>query len=488
MRRLFISVACPMLLAIGGVLGPSIARADGLPAGLFLIRQDLVSTTGSTLTSGSVDRLTAVRTLTHHGTSMLRTRGLTFDRAALILRLSGTQCHAALTTALMDRQRQRLQLPLGRWQRSALSLRPSTVAHTLGVSFAAPGRGCRLQLAGAQLHVVPKARVTKSPMRQTIYPPHPIALGAAVRWSAVSSLTGYANTFLSKFQWMTAEDAMKMTYLEPAQNVYNFSTADLMIAWAQANGKQIHGHTLIWHEQLPGWITQGQPGLLGLTHQPWTAPALQQAMDSYIANVVGHFNGKVPEWDVVNEPLHWDGTLHQDIWSQTIGPDYIEEAYRDARAADPTAKLCLNQNGAEAPGPEADALYALISRLRAEGLVDCLGFEMHLSGSGIDTATLEATFRRFAGLGVEIHISEMDDDLAQVPGDETTRLATQAQAYHTAAIACYRVPQCTRFTTWGVSDAATWLTDADAEPLPFDPNMAPKPAWAAIQQGLQSGT
>jgi endo-1,4-beta-xylanase len=279
-----------------------------------------------------------------------------------------------------------------------------------------------------------------------------------------------------------------MMYLEPAQNGYEFSTADRIVAWALAHGKQVHGHTLIWDHELPAWLTQGQPGVLGLTHQPWTAPLLQQVMDSYITKVVSHFRGKVPEWDVVNEALRADGSLNQDVWSQTIGSGYIEEAYRVARAADPSAKLCYNQNGAEVAGPEADGLYTLISTLRSEGLVDCLGFEMHVSGSGIPEAGLEMNWRRFANLGVEIHVSEMDDDISQVQGDEPTRQAIQAQAYRAAADACYRIVQCTQFTTWGMTDASTWIPGANAEPLMFDANMAPKPAWYALQQSLHTHT
>jgi endo-1,4-beta-xylanase len=257
---------------------------------------------------------------------------------------------------------------------------------------------------------------------------------------------------------------MKMLYLEPTQNSYDFSNADQMVGWARSNGKQVHGHTLVWNQEIPAWVIQGQPVLLGVSHQPWTQAQLQQIMDSYITTVVGHYKGQVPEWDVVNEALQ-----------------------RDARAADPSAKLCYNEIGAEVAGPEADALYTLISKLHSEGLVDCLGFEMHVSGGGPPEADLESNWRRFASLGVEVHVSEMDDDLSQVPGDEASRLALQAQAYHAAAVACYRVLQCTRFTTWGFTDAATWVNGSNAEPLEFDSNMAPKPAWDAIQRGVQSG-
>jgi endo-1,4-beta-xylanase len=489
MRRVFTMLACPLLLAIAGVFGPSVARADTtLPASLFLVRQGLVSVTGASSTSSGVGRPSSVVTLVRRGTSMVRVRGLRFDRATLILQLSGTRCHGVVTTAMMDSQRQRLHLPLGRWQRRTMSARPPTVAHTLGVSFIGPARDCRLQLAGAQLHVVPETKAAEAPKTKPTHAYHPIALGAAVRWSNVSSVSGYANLFLSNFQWMTAEDEMKMAFLAPARNSYDFSTADRMVAWALANGKQVHGHTLIWDQELPGWLAQGQPGLLGLSHQPWTAPQLQQIMDGYITTVMSHFKGKVPEWDVVNEGLRPDGSFDQDIWYQTIGSGYIEEAYRAARAADPSAKLCYNEIGAEVAGAEADALYTLISTLRSEGLVDCLGFEMHVSASGIAEADLESNWRRFAALGVEIHVSEMDDDISQLQGDEPTRQAIQAQAYRAAADACYRIVQCTQFTTWGMTDASTWIPGANAEPLMFDANMAPKPAWYALQQSLHTHT
>ena len=62
-------------------------------------------------------------------------------------------------------------------------------------------------------------------------------------------------------------------------------------------------------------------------------------------------------------------------------------------------------------------------------------------------------------------------------------LATQAVAYHNAATACWDIAACHSFTTWGFTDAVTWLGTSTA-PLLFTGDYQPKPALIAVEQAL----
>lgn len=292
------------------------------------------------------------------------------------------------------------------------------------------------------------------------------ALGAQVLGGADPR---YAPTYLANFESMTPENEMKMDALQPARGSFSFATADAMVDWARARGKTVRGHTLVWHNQLPEWLTS----------RSWTRDELREVLREHVQSVVTHFRGRVAEWDVVNEPLEGDGTLRSNLWMDVIGPSYVEDALRWARAADPAARLYVNDFSTERLNAKSDGLLALAGDLRERSVpLDGVGFQTHVSTSWHPSpGELEVNLRRFAALGLDVGITELD--VADLGHD----LAAQAAVYRDVAAACRAVAACRGVTTWGISDAMTWLGSASA-PLPFDASYAPKPAWPALLAGL----
>ena len=45
---------------------------------------------------------------------------------------------------------------------------------------------------------------------------------------------------------------MKFGPIHPDPNTYNFGPADAIVAFAQAHGMAVRGHTLVWHNQVAG--------------------------------------------------------------------------------------------------------------------------------------------------------------------------------------------------------------------------------------------
>ena len=302
-----------------------------------------------------------------------------------------------------------------------------------------------------------------------------VALGAAVTWAYVVQDAGYREAFLREFKSLTPENEMKMMYLQPRRGEFDFAQADQLVAFAQANGKEVHGHTLVWHSQNPAWLTA----------VPQTAPELSDIMRRHIQTVMGHYRGRVREWDVINEPLETDGSLRRNTWLSAIGEDYVAQALRFAREADPNAHLFINEIDADVPNPKSDALYALARRLRlADVPLDGVGLQLHTGlGRAPSREALEANIRRFAELGLRVQITEMDVAAEGPPEGRAERLATQAQIYGDAAAACQAVPACERLTVWGVSDRYSWL-GASQEPLLLDANYVAKPALHAVRGAL----
>lgn len=302
--------------------------------------------------------------------------------------------------------------------------------------------------------------------------------GAAVRWPTLGQQSGYAAIAGRRFDIITPENEMKWDTIEPQRGQFNFVPADAIVDFAAAHGEAVHGHALAWHSQNPAWLTNGG----------FSRDELVGILTSHINAVVGHYVGRVAVWDVVNEPIGDDAQLRPTIWSQGIGSDYGDLAFRAARAADPTAQLYVNEYGIEEPGPKADALYAFVSGLVARGVpIDGVGFQAHITPGAITTAGLQSQFARYAALGLEVSITELD---VRIPVPATAAaLAAQAATYVVARDACVTAPNCATFTTWGFTDAYSWIPaflPGQGAALPWDEFLNPKPAYTSIAPLLRN--
>ncbi|HEV2724420.1 MAG TPA: endo-1,4-beta-xylanase [Thermoleophilaceae bacterium] len=296
-------------------------------------------------------------------------------------------------------------------------------------------------------------------------------LGAAVSARAAREDDAYLRTFVSNFTSLTPENEMKWAIIHPARGRYAFSDADALAGLARATGKRVRGHTLVWDQQLPRWVTK----------RDWTRRELRRVLVEHVKRVVSHFRGRVAQWDVVNEPLLPSGRLKENVFTRVLGPGYIALAFRAARAADPKVKLFLNENASEHPGPKQDALVALTARLRRRGVpLDGVGLQDHTqAGLAPGAARLGATMRRFTRLGLDVEITELD---VAIPQGGSQRV--QARDYAATAAACTAEPRCTGLTIWGVTDRWSWI-GADKRALPFDERGRAKPALAAVLRALR---
>lgn len=310
-----------------------------------------------------------------------------------------------------------------------------------------------------------------------------MALGPAVSDPAYASIA-----FGGNFGGLTTENALKWQFIHPQPDVYTFQEGDALVALAKAHGMKVHGHTLVFGEANPHWV-QSLP-----TTTPADKAKVKQVMLDHIATVVKHYTGKIATWDVVNEPLadydDFDPStnviLRRHKWFQAMGESYIGEAFRAAHAADPNAKLFMNEYGLESDGERWQAFLALVTRLKAQGVpIDGVGFQAHVyeAGDKISVATLRAHMQRLAQLGLVSRISEMD-----VYSDDGQ--AVQAQQYADVFQTCLAVPSCISFTTWGVSDRYDTYKDDDGgiaygQDFLWSDTMQPTPATTKLQSLLQ---
>ena len=281
----------------------------------------------------------------------------------------------------------------------------------------------------------------------------------------------------SEFDQITPGNGMKWYATEPQQGVFDFTKGDEIVALARADHQKVRGHTLVWHSQLPGW----------LTGREWTATELRAVLKKHIQSEVRHYRGKIYAWDVVNEAFNEDGTYRETVFYRTLGPGYIADALRWAHQADPKARLYLNDYNVEATGPKSDAYYALAKELRAQGVpLHGFGLQTHLALQYGYPATLEDNLRRFARLGLDTALTEVDVRM-QLPVTEE-KLNRQAEWYRDMTEACLAVRRCVGITVWDYTDKYSWIPaffPGEGAALPWDEELRPKPAYFALREALR---
>ncbi|MFE5311206.1 endo-1,4-beta-xylanase [Isoptericola sp. NPDC056605] len=270
-----------------------------------------------------------------------------------------------------------------------------------------------------------------------------------------------------EFGMITAENEMKMDATEPQQGQFSFSSGDRILDWATSHGKRVRGHALAWHSQQPGWM------------QTMSGSQLRQAMLNHVTQVATHYKGKVYAWDVVNE-AYADGSsgARRDSNLQRTGNDWIEAAFRAARAADPNAKLCYNDyNTDNWSHAKTQGVYTMVKDFKARGVpIDCVGFQAHFNSGNPVPNNYHETLQHFADLGVDVQITELD-----IEGSGSS----QAEQYQGVTQACLAVSRCTGITVWGVRDSDSWR--ASGTPLLFDGNGQKKAAYTSVLDVLNDG-
>ena len=303
-------------------------------------------------------------------------------------------------------------------------------------------------------------------------------MGTAVRSATLAQEPAYASIAGSRFDILTPENEMKWDVIEPQQGVFNFAAADAIVNFAVNHGQTVHGHTLTWHQQNPAWLTGAG----------FTRPELINILTHHIATAVGRYRGAVTVWDVVNEAIGDDARVRPSIWTTGIGADAFDLAFFAARAADPNAKLYINDYNIEGPSQKSDALYSLVSGMVARGVpIDGVGFQTHRTLGSINVPGLRSQFDRYAALGIDVAITELD---VRVPVPASAAdLAAQAATYAVARDACIATPNCRSITTWGFTDKHSWIPyffTGFGAALPWDANLQTKPAYDVIAPLLRN--
>lgn len=324
-----------------------------------------------------------------------------------------------------------------------------------------------------------------------------ISLGTEFSWWRMQDpryyeliFDNYNTLILSEFSWKG---------FWRGRGNYDFESLDRIVDWAIRHGFRVRASHLVWGateetlDVLPDWLTQGK----------FSRDEYIQILKEHVTTVVSHFKGRVTEWSIANEAISRSAWKGSDFWMDKIGPEYIELSFHWAREADPNGILIFNDNNNESPRDGEtrrviNGMYETVRKLKSDGVpIDVVGMQMHLLlkySSQIPPKKQDVldTMRKFGELGVRIYITEFDVDVHRISSNPRERWEYQANLYRDMLEACIESKVCTSFATWGVSDSTSWITCEekwcvkvpDADPLMFDKDFNPKPAYFAVRDVL----
>jgi endo-1,4-beta-xylanase len=301
-----------------------------------------------------------------------------------------------------------------------------------------------------------------------------------------------------QFDAITPENIMKCEEIHPTWDTYNFDLADKFVAYGKAHSMFVVGHTLVWHSQLPPFVSTIK-----------SSDSLMLFMTNHINTVAGRYVGKVNSWDVVNEALNEDGTLRNSIFLEKLGEDYIRKAFDLAAKAAPNTELYYNDYNIEQPQKRAGAI-AMIKKIQTSGTkIDGVGIQAHWSINGPPLEEIEKSIIEFAALGLKISFTELD--LTALPNPWDLKGADVNQNFENSpfmdpykqslpdsmqlklakgyedlfALFLKHQDKIDRVTFWGVNDGQSWLNGWPIKgrtnyPLLFDRGFKPKLAFEKV--------
>lgn len=320
------------------------------------------------------------------------------------------------------------------------------------------------------------------PSLHEVYQDH-FLIGAAVN---PKTLDSQQDLLRKHFNSITAENEMKFEELQPEPGHFTFDVADEIVSFAKENGMKVRGHTLVWHNQTPDWMFLNEDG--SVTDRE----TLLERMKLHITTVMQHYKGQAYCWDVVNEVIADEGTelFRKSKWTEIIGDDFVEKAFEYAHEADPEALLFYNDYNESHPN-KREKIFTLVKGLVDKGIpIHGIGLQAHWNLTGPSYEDIRAALEKYATLGLEIHLTELDVSVFNYE-DRRTDLteptkdmqALQAERY-TELFKILREYShvISSITFWGAADDYTWLDDFPVKgrknwPFVFDENQEPKESF-----------
>jgi GH35 family endo-1,4-beta-xylanase len=263
------------------------------------------------------------------------------------------------------------------------------------------------------------------------------------------------STMYKYFNYGVTGNSFKWSGIQPQNTTPNYTNFENALHWAQKVGWEMRGHTLLWggsnyedHHPMPKWV-KDLP----------TVKAKLGACDERITRELTRYKGVVKEYDVINE------ALHANYFQSIVGDSLNWKCFEWAHAADPDARLFINDYNVEYIWGDADKYRTLIKQIIAKGgPVSGIGMQSHFwDCCRPDVTDFVTQINKLAEIGLPIRLTEFDY------GGNLTE-AEQAEDFIKVMNIAFSHPSIDGVIYWNLADHLSWRDNAGL----FHSNHRPK--------------
>ena len=273
-------------------------------------------------------------------------------------------------------------------------------------------------------------------------------------------------------------------------NTYNI---DRFVNYANKHNMKKRGHVMIWYKQIPNWLDEES--------KTWTSQQIYDFTESYIRALSRYTNGKIDEWDVLNEAIVFNG-YRSNTWYEKVSIQendngeigylsYFSKLFKWAREENPDVKLFYNDYGIEEYGTSKNNLMrSMVKNLKTQfnTPIDGVGLQAHFRLEDMTSSFIEKFGNTIDDLGNDGFVANLTELDIRICDGISQGLEEQKNAYKEIISTAFSKSNCNTILIWGSSDIDSWIPahfPSCGQATPHDENFEKKPAYFGIEEALK---
>ena len=273
-------------------------------------------------------------------------------------------------------------------------------------------------------------------------------------------------------------------------NTYNI---DRFVNYANKHNMKKRGHVMIWYKQIPNWLDEES--------KTWTSQQIYDFTESYIRALSRYTNGKIDEWDVLNEAIVFNG-YRSNTWYEKVNNQkndngeigylsYFSKLFKWAREENPDVKLFYNDYGIEEYGTSKNNLMrSMVKNLKTQfnTPIDGVGLQSHFRLEDMTSSFIEKFGNTIDDLGNNGFVANLTELDIRICDGISQGLEEQKNAYKQIISTAFSKSNCNTILIWGSSDIDSWIPahfPGCGQATPHNENFEKKPAYFGIEEALK---